>query len=153
VGQRECWTGAKGRRYSDKTKNEGTDVRTCRLGFLQMGHGHGEGLYRWRRAVSLCENKGRWAARRIVLKPGIVSVIAGSIYTDPKRACTTRRRRGCPLGRNPKRLQKGCAQANFGLLSGQSRGAERFVDSARERACNRKRLFEESCYAGRCGCV
>jgi hypothetical protein len=81
--------------------------------------------------VSLYQNKDRWAARRIVLKPGCVSVIAGSICSSSKRVCATRRRRGCPLGRNPKRLQKGCAQANFGRLNGQSRGGKRFVHRAR----------------------
>jgi hypothetical protein len=63
------------------------------------------------------------------LKPGCVSVIAASICSRPKRACATRRKRGCPLGRSPKRLQRTSACQN--------RESERFVPIVGS-ACLRK---------------
>lgn len=63
-------------------------------------------------------NKGHQAGRRIVLKPGHVSVIAGSICHVPRMVCVTRRRGGCSLGHDSKRHERGPGLAKTGPVSG-----------------------------------
>lgn len=96
------------------------------LVYLRLFLGHGEELYTRSRTAWVQDNKGQWASRRIVLKPGYVSVIAGSISYLPKKVRATRRGGGCPLGRGSKRHQKGSGKAKFGRLSGRSSDSERF---------------------------
>lgn len=101
------------------------------LVYLRLFPGHGVELYRGSRTVWVQDNKGQRASRRIVLKPGYVSVIAGSISYLPKKVRATRRGGGCPLGRDSKRHQKWTDEAELDGLSGRDSDSERFLPQSR----------------------
>lgn len=121
---------ARGRRYSQsketKEQIEGTDVRTCRMGVSGASQGHGdEELYSIAASCTYVKTKiagplGELFETRICFCNRRINLCS------LKRVCVTRLRGGSPVGRKPRRLQKGLGRANCGLVSGQTRYTERF---------------------------